>query len=134
MSLVSPKGHPTGPYGGVAWCQAEHDVDDIWNLDESPCTHECIHNLIENMCIEVTDERPPPSTDGISYSDLHEDMLFCFPERDMIYTWFAEDVEWLASIGYIVAVYEAEQLTHGQRQSVFDWTTARRVEELPLVR
>ena len=130
MSLVSPKGFPCGPYGDDAWFTAEHDHENWWETDD--CTHECVHISIESMRRIVSDTRPSPYRDGIDMMDFGENYLFCFPNIDMMHEWFSGDLRWLAEIGYIVAVYEVEQFQHGAHQTVFDWTTSQRVEELPL--
>lgn len=130
MGITNNHGHPAGPYAEVAWFEAEHGHDEWWNTDE--CSVDCVHNQIAELCGDTSYNRPSPYTDGIG-EFLDTDMLFCFDSVDMLHRWFAEDIYWLHANGYHVSVYETDSTYHGQRQTIFDWTTAERVGEFSLI-
>lgn len=130
MGLVNQHGHPAGPYAETTWFEAEHGHEDWWETDE--CNQDCVHDAINELCGDTSYNRPSPYSDGIG-EYLDTDMLFCFPSVDMLERWFENDVYWLHANGYIVAAYEVETAYHGQHQTIFDWTTSKRVEEFSLI-
>ena len=130
ISIVNIKGHPSGPYSEEAWFIAEHEHGEWWNTDD--CDGFCVHDYIDGLTSQTPVHRPAPRDDNIDPWSSHEDYLFGCESFEKLKEWFRGDIRKLDRIGYVVAVYIADDVMRGRRQLVFNWNTCERVGEFPL--
>ncbi len=79
-------------------------------------------------------EHPPPSLDGIGWI---RDEEFCgFTARHKARTWFADWIEALDELGFVLSVYRVpvEAVRAGIRQAVFVLDEATHIKSIPLAR
>lgn len=135
-SSVLRKDRPAGPYAGSGvFFEPEHegdeDVEFEWDCYNSE--QECIHVWSEQLCWNSGSRRPTPQHDGLGWvvPDTH---LFGFQSDEQMRDWFTGELRQMDRFGFVAAVYEVEDVQHGRLQSMFNWDTAKRLEDFPILR
>ncbi len=131
MSVLHTEGFPSGPYQNNGMQHAEHALD-FENPNYSYWDHnhdDCIHEWMENMCYQTGLAHPTPNNDGIY--DFDTNHIFGFKNLDSLKEWFSGNLRILQKYGFVIAVYEVpdHHAQHGYRQSVFNYTHSKRIDE-----
>lgn len=123
---------PCGPYADMTFQSVEHPDFVECHADD------CIHNAIDSWGWEIGPRTPPPRSDGLGYAgmDWPADYLFGFVNVAQLRHWFDGKLRRLDRLGFVIGVYEVPEThtKHGFSQSVFSYESAKRVDEVSVLK
>lgn len=115
--------------------RVEYDGDEEWQRVGPYIRTGGLYEDTNSDMFEYEGAHPMPSRDDMSADPNDANIRFCFRTEAQLYSWFhLTGRRYLATLGYVIAVYEVAHAEHGGKQSAFYADDGHRVDTRPILR